>query len=189
MALKNARIKAILLIAITLILNSNSIAQAKYYKGYVILLNADTLKGEIRINPKHEIDNYSKVAYRKSEGVEMKNFNPTKILEYFVNGTYYVSRNVDGEQIFIKRLSKGAVNLYELQLEVVQMNDIKVKSDFYMEKANVTGPVRIKSGKFKKQVEEAMSDNQEILKGLENKTYDFENIVEVFDAYNKSTAN
>lgn len=169
-------------------LSSNSIAQAKYYPGYVILLNGDTLKGEIKKNPKREYDNFVKAQYRKKENVDMKTYNATKIKEYCVDGVSYVSRNVDGEQVFVKRLSKGNVNLYESQTEVLQMNEIRVKSDYYMEKTNGEF-VKIKSGKFKKQVTDAMADNEEIVKAVEEKKYEYENIVELFEAYNKDIKN
>lgn len=176
-------------VAALMALNSGVFAQAKYYPGYVIMLKGDTLKGEIKKNPKKEFDNFVKAAYRKSEGGEIKTFNPTKITEYCVDGFKYVSRNIDGEQVFIKLISSGAVNLYEAQLEVYQMNDIKIKSDYFMERSGEAGPIKIKSGKFRKQVQEVMSDNEDIVKGLEDKTYDFDNIVEVFNTYNKSAKN
>ena len=69
------------------------------------------------------------------------------------------------------------------------MNEIKVKSDYYMERNGESGPVKIKSGKFKKQVGEVMSDNADIVKALEEKKYDFENIVEGFDSNNKVSKN
>jgi hypothetical protein len=163
-------------------------AQAKYFPGYVIMLNGDTLKGEIKKNPKKEYDNFTKAAYRKKDGGEIKTFTAVKIKEYCVEGITFVSRNVEGEQVFVKRLSEGAVNLYESQIEVLQMNDLKVKSDYFMEKS--TGEfVKIKSGKFKKQVQEVMSDNEEIVKAIDEKKYEYDNIVELFNAYNKSAAN
>ena len=179
---------SIVVVAIVMAFNNSTFAQAKYYSGYVILLNGDTLKGEVKKNPKHEYDNFAKAAFRKKEGAEIKTYNPTKIKEYSVDGVTFVSRNVDGEQVFVKRLSKGTVNLYEAQIEVLQMNDIKVKSDYYMEK-KAGEFVKIKSGKFKKQVEEVMSDNQEIVKALDDKKYEYENIVELFNAYNKASSN
>jgi len=171
---------------VAMFITSKSFAQAKYFQGYVIMLNGDTLKGEIKKNPKREFDNFTKASYRKKENVDMKTYNATKIKEYSVDGVSYVSRNVDGEQVFVKRLSKGNVSLYESQIEVLQMNDLKIKSDYYMEKPGGEF-VKIKSGKFKKQVVEAMSDNEEIVKALEEKKYDYENIVELFEAYNKSS--
>ena len=41
--------------AFVIAFNSNSFAQAKYYPGYVILLNGDTLKGEVKKNPRMHI--------------------------------------------------------------------------------------------------------------------------------------
>jgi hypothetical protein len=174
--------------ATILFFNANASAQIKYYKGYVLLLNGDTLKGEIKKNLKKEFDNYNRAAFRKAEGSEIKTFRADKIKEYCVDGVTFVSRNVDGEQVFVKRLSKGNVNLYEAQIEVLQMNELKVKSDYYMEK-EAGEFVKIKSGKFKKQITDAMGDNEDIVKGLEEKKYDYDNIVELFNTYNKQSIN
>lgn len=188
MKIKNISLITLVVVTFVISLCSNAIAQAKYYPGYVILLNGDTLKGEIKKNPKREYDSFVKAQYRKKENVDMKTYNATKIKEYCVDGVTYVSRNVDGEQVFVKRLSKGTVNLYESQVEVMQMNEIRVKSDYYMEKGNGEF-VKIKSGKFKKQVTDVMADNEEIVKAVEDKKYEYENIVELFEAYNKETKN
>ena len=48
------------------------------------------------------------------------------------------------------------------------MNEVKVKSDYYMEK-EAGEFVKIKSGKFKKQIVDVMGDNEEIVKGIEEK--------------------
>lgn len=174
------------IIAFVIAFNTQSHAQAKYFPGYVILLNGDTLKGEVKKNPKKEFDNFAKASYRKKENVDMKTYNATKIKEYCVDGVVFVSRNIDGEQVFVKRLSKGNVCLYEAQVEVLQMNEIKVKSDYFMEKEGGEF-VKIKSGKFKKQVTEVMADNEDIVKALEEKKYDYDNIVELFKEYNKAS--
>lgn len=177
----------VVVVATVMAFHSTAVAQPKFYQGYVLMLNGDTLKGEVKKNPKKEFDNFARCAYRKSEGNEIKTFRPDKIKEYSVDGTVFVSRNVDGEQVFVRLVSKGAVNLYEAQVEVLQMNEIKVKSDYYMEK-DAGEFVKIKSGKFKKQITDMMGDNEEIVKGLEDKKYDFDNIVEVFNTYNKEAA-
>lgn len=168
-------------------ISKNIHAQAKFYHGYVILLNGDTLNGEIRKNVKKEFDNFTKASFRKIDGTEAKTYRADKIKEYVVDGITFVSRNIDGDQVFVKRLSKGTVNLYEAQVEILQMNEVKVKSDYYMEKA--AGEfVKIKSGKFKKQIVDVMGDNEEIVKGLEEKKYDYDNILEVFNTYNNKSA-
>jgi hypothetical protein len=176
----------VVVVAMVTAFKSTAVAQAKYFTGYVILLTGDTVKGEVRKNPKREFDNFTKASFRKKEGSEIKSYSPTKIKEYCVDGVTFVSRNIDGEQVFVKRLSKGSVSLYEAQVEVLQMNDLKIKSDYYMEK-QAGEFVKIKSGKFKKQITEVMSDNAEIVKALEEKKYEYENIVELFNAYNKAS--
>lgn len=178
----------VLALFVLLSVSKNVSAQVKFFKGYVVLLNGDTLNGEIKKNLKKEFDNFTRANFRKSEGGELKTYRADKIKEYVVDGTTFVSRNVDGEQMFVKRLSKGSVNLYEAQMEVLQMNDVKVKSDYYMEK-EAGEFVKIKSGKFKKQIVDVMGDNEEIVKGLEQKKYDYDNILEVFNAYNKPMTN
>ncbi|MDF2437433.1 MAG: hypothetical protein K0Q95_1809 [Bacteroidota bacterium] len=177
-----------LLLLIIFAFNGRSTAQVKYFQGYVIMLNGDSLKGEIKKNLKREFDNFAKASFRKKDGAEIKSFGPSKIKEYCVDGTVFVSRNVEGEQVFVKRISKGNLSLYESQVEVMQMNDIKVKSDYYLEKAGGEF-VKVKSSKFKKQMSDAMADNEEIVKALEEKKYDYENIVEVVNAYNKQAGN
>lgn len=178
----------VVVVAAILIFNVNVNAQVKYFKGYVITLSGDSLIGEIKKNPKREFENFSKASFRKKEGSEVKSYTPSKIKEYGVDGTSFVSRNVDGEQVFVKRISKGNLNLYESQVETMQMNEIKIKSDYYVEKAGGEF-VKVKSSKFKKQMTDAMSDNEEMVKALEEKKYDYENIVEVVNAYNKTAGN
>lgn len=163
-------------------------AQATFYPGYIILLTGDTLKGEIKMNPKKDLDLYSRVTFKKGNEAP-KVYKANKIKEYKVDDLVFVSRNIDGEQVFIKRISSGAVTLYESKFEVMQMNEIKQKVDYYMEKGGETGPVKIKSGKFKKQVADAMADNEEIVKALEENKYEYDNIVEVFDEYNNVSKN
>lgn len=163
-------------------------AQSAFFPGYIILLTGDTIKGEVKMNPKKDLDLFSKVTFKKGNEAP-KVYKANKVKEYKVEKFVFVSRNIEGEQVFIKRISTGLVNLYEWKIEVMQMNDIKEKVDYFMEKVGEVGPVKIKSSKFKKQVADAMGDNEEILKGLENKKYDFENIVEVFEEYNKSASN
>jgi hypothetical protein len=178
----------VVVVTVVLVFNLKVKAQSKYFQGYIITLSGDSLIGEVKKNVKHEFENFSKASFRKKEGSEVKSYNPSKIKEYGVDGVTFVSRNVDGEQVFVKRISKGALNLYEAQVETMQMNEIKIRSDYYMEKAGGEF-VKVKSSKFKKQMSDVMSDNEEIVKALEEKKYDFENIVEVVNAYNKTAGN
>lgn len=143
--------------------HSDISAQAKYSKGYIILLNNDTVKGEIKTNVKREFDNYTKIAYRKSEGNEIKTFLPQKVKSYVVDSTKFVSRKVEGDVMFAKLLSAGtaAENLYEVQLQYDAMNSTKTASDYYIDKDNKDF-IKVKSKKAIKIIEEAKEKKKKI---------------------------
>ena len=159
-------------------------AQSNYYKGYVIQLNGDTIKGEVRINPKKQLEQYQKVAFKDEKGLP-KNYKPEKIKGYGYDNFSFISTEHEGEKVFIKLLSSGAINLFDVQFEVLIMNDIKTKTDYLMMKNGNDSFVRIKSGKMKKQLSDVMSDDAELVKQIEaNKNLELENMVEVFNKYN-----
>jgi len=172
------------LFILMLCVSVNGFAQGNFMKGYVINLKGDTLKGELKNNPKKEIDMYSKV-YLKISETDKKYYKPDKIKEYSVNGKTYVSRMHDGEAVFMKRISNGVVNLYEYQvIWLNKLNEEVIESEYYVEKKGDAAPVKIKSGKFKKQICEIMSDNADLIKDIQDKKYEYENIVDVFEQYN-----
>jgi hypothetical protein len=161
--MKIADKKIVLLFLLFLSCGPYIMAQAVYYKGYVIMLNNDTLKGEVKINAKKQYDNYTKVAYRKREGNEIKTFGPKKIKGYMVDSALFLSRVVENEPVFVKRLSVGDSigHVYELQVQFDQLNEMKVESDYYVEKTNMEF-IKIKSKKAIKLVEEAKAHRKKI---------------------------
>jgi hypothetical protein len=176
------RLLKLLIVAFLLQLSISTQAQLVWKQGYVLLNTGDTVKGEIKI-PKKEFDFYSKVMVKRSED-EKKTFNPAKAKEFSFEGTRFVSKQVDGETTFVKCLSAGSLNLYEYQYEWQSGNNIIYKSEFYLEKANTTEMVKVKSGHFRKIVEEFMSGDTALLKDVQDKKYDFEQLTEVFQQYN-----
>jgi hypothetical protein len=168
--------------------NYSAFSQVKYYKGYVILINGDTLKGEIKKNPKNEFDNFRKAVYRKGEGLPMKSYGAEKVKEYNIDGDIFLSRMIEDEAVFVKRILVGTYNLYEAQIETMQSNKITAETAYFIEKSGSTDLIKIieKSSKFKKQMMDIMSDNKDIVKALEAEKYTYKNITELFEAYNKS---
>ena len=53
-------------------------AQIAFVKGYIINEKGDTVKGEVKINPKKEQDNYSKVFFKDESGTQ-KNYKANKV--------------------------------------------------------------------------------------------------------------
>lgn len=161
-----------------------SFSQQTLVKGYIVQLNGDTVRGDIKVNPKKEFEMYSKIAFIEPNGMQ-RMYKADKIKSYAYDGKVFVAVKNDGESMFYKTLSNGAINLYETQYEVLLMNDLKVKNDYFMKKSGSDEYVKIKHGRFKKQLAEEMSDNSKLVKELEeNKKLELENMVEVFNQYN-----
>lgn len=158
-------------------------ANQNVVKGWVVNAKEDTLRGDIKINPKRELDQYLKVAIKV--GTTNSNFNASKAKAYGFEDKVFVSRQIEGEYLFLRQLSEGKVRLLEAKTEKYVMNNTKIYTDYYFEKTIGPEPTHIKSGKgFKKQMAELMADNADIVKALEEKKYEYEKIVELFDEYN-----
>jgi hypothetical protein len=161
-------------------------AELVYKPGYVVLTTGDSVKGDIRINTKKELPNFQKVAVKIGETT--KTYKPEQVKEYAFETTKFVARKVDGEMQFLKVISSGRINLYELQFEVQRGNDLVIDSEYYIEKNDGSNAElqKAKSGKFKKMVAELMSDNTELVSRVQSddKKYEIADMQSVVDEYN-----
>ena len=114
-------------------------------------------KGEVKINPKKEFDNYSKVFFKDASGVQ-KNYKPDKVKGYGFDNKHFVTSKYEGEPTFYKVLSHGHIMLFEMMYETQQMNEISQKTEYYLAKKEDTEYSKLKEGKFKKQLGELMGD-------------------------------
>jgi hypothetical protein len=155
-------------------------------KGYVITLKGDTLRGDIKLNPKKELEVFEKVTIALS-ATEKKSFKPDKIKGYNIDTANFVSKKLDGDAlVFYKVLSAGKLNLYEYQYYWEKASkDVTTKSEYYVEKEGEDKLTKIKqAGKYKKQLSELMSDNTEALSDVDEKEFNIEQIMEAFKQYN-----
>ena len=160
---------------------------ANTVKGYVITLKGDTVRGDIKINPKKEAEPYVKVSVKNEKG-EAKSFKAEKAKLYVAENITYVAKKFNDETFFFKVISTGAITLYELHYEefsVANANEAVVKTDYFMEKSDGGELVKIKSGKFRKQVSDVMQDNEVIVQDINEKKYTYDNLQELFEEYNK----
>lgn len=143
--------------------NKTTFAQAKYFKGYVIQLTNDTLWGEIKKNTKRDYDNFVKVSYRKNEGNEIKTFGPKKIRGYWVDSTLFVSRMIEEDMVFVKRMSADTSStvVYEAQVQFEQVGEVKVGTDYYIEKPTKEF-TKVKSKKALKVIEDLKAKHKKI---------------------------
>lgn len=159
-------------------------AQITFVKGYLINDKGDTLKGEVKINPKKEHELYTKVFFKDESGVQ-KNYKPNKVKGYGFNSNHFISISQDEEALFYKRLTNGAIILYKTSFETVNMNETIHDHMWYLFKVGDKKITEVREGKFKKQLNEWMKDNQEIANEFkEEKEFNEASAIETIVKYN-----
>lgn len=157
--------------------------QGNFVKGYIITMKGDTLRGEVKINPKKEFDSYNKAVFKDASGVQ-KNYKPDKVKGYGFEGKDFVSSTYMDDHSFFKVLSKGRIMLLEVMYEVMKMNEIYYKNEYYFATEEEKEFVKLKENKVKKQLGEYMKDNTDILENLGDEKFDIEKVTEVVNQYN-----
>jgi hypothetical protein len=159
-------------------------AQGNFVKGYVVNEKGDTLKGEVRLNPKKEQEIYTKVFLRDANGMQ-KNYKPEKTKGYGYEDKRFVSGITDNEARFFLVIIKGPVSLYKTVVESMKMNETVFESVYFLSTAADNIPVEVKESKFKKQIGEIMKDNPEIVASYaEEKKFDLEKATDLINRYN-----
>jgi hypothetical protein len=156
-----------------------------FEKGYVVNDKGDTIKGEIKYNPKKEQDCYSKVVIKDGSGA-LKNYKPNKARAYGFNDQRYVAMDFEGEPKFLRVLAEGEINLYKMMFEEISMNQPVVGGEYFIsQRADDKKKIPVKEGKFKKQMTELMKDNTQFISNYEDeKTFNEANATEVIKKYN-----
>jgi hypothetical protein len=144
----------------------------------------DTLKGEIKTNPKKEFDSYNKVFFKDATGVQ-KNYKPDKVKGYGFENKHFIASIYDGELMFYKVLSRGNVMLFEMMYEMQQMNDIIYRTEYYIAKKDDPEYAKLKENKYKKQLGELMKDYPDILASADDdKKFEIGKVIELVNQYN-----
>ena len=101
-------------------------AQTFFKPGYVIKSVGDTLFGEVDYRGGNRM---SKICtYRHNAKDSVRHFSPEEILGYrFPESKYYISKEVDGEKVFLEFLINGRMNVYYLK-------DERGEDHYYIEK-------------------------------------------------------
>lgn len=159
-------------------------SQVTFVKGYLIDMDGDTLRGEIKMNPKKDFDLYNKVFFKDESGVQ-KNYKPDKVKGYGFDNKHFFAAKYEGDIMFYKVLALGKVSLYEMMYETMIMNEISYKSEYFIARKEDTEYTRLKQIKYKKQLAEFMKDNPDILASADDdKKFEIEKVIELVNQYN-----
>jgi hypothetical protein len=159
-------------------------AQAVFVPAYLVTAKGDTLKGEAKINPKKEFDNYSKIQFKDASGAQ-KNYKPNKVKGYGFDKKHFVAMGEDEDALFYERMATGAIILYRTTFESVHMNETIKEFAYYLFKEGDKKVTEVKELKFKKQLQEWMADAPEIAgEYTEEKKFNPESALAVINKYN-----
>jgi len=163
----------------------SSHSQIVFVPGYMINDKGDTLKGELKINPKKEFDNFSKVFFKDANGVQ-KNWKPAKVKGYGFDNNHFVSIIENDEPLFYQRLTTGAIILYKSSFESVSMNQTIKEFAYFLFKDGDKKLTDVKETKFKKQIQEWMSGSAGFANEYEDeKKFNVEAAIVVINKYNE----
>lgn len=173
------------IIILTLIICAGySRAQVSFVKGYLVNDKGDTLRGEVKINPKKEFENHNKIFFKDNSGTQ-KNYKPNKVKAYGYENNHYVSITQSDESKFFKRLTNGALVLYKVAYEVINMNEVAYDYEYYISKEGDDKLSEVKTTKFKKQLQELMSGSSGFVNDFKDeKKFNEAAAIEVITKYN-----
>jgi hypothetical protein len=159
-------------------------SQIKFVPGYLISDKGDTLKGEVKVNPKKEQDLYLKVMFKDPSGAQ-KNWKPAKIKGYGFENRHFISVKNNDEDMFFECLAVGYITLYRAAFEVVVMNESKFDFEYYVFKEGDKKYTEVKENKFKKQMLDWMKDNTEFINDFKDeKKFNAEAAIESINQFN-----
>lgn len=159
-------------------------AQNTFVKGYMINEKGDTLKGEIKLNPKKEIEQYTKLAFKDQNGL-VKNFKPLKVKGYgFDQNHFVVLEDSERELKFAKVLASGPISLYKLGFEGLKMNSVVLEFEYYLVSIENNDKELMKENKYKRQLNEWMRDNVSFLEADQDKKFEEKKVIDIINQYN-----
>ncbi len=102
-------------------------AQTDYRKAYIVNNSNDTIYGEIDYQSELELGS---ACWFKEKDKEAVKLYPKDIKEFrFIDSKYYVTRNINGKNVFLEYLIKGEINIYFLRDYIGE--------HYYIEKQNM----------------------------------------------------
>jgi hypothetical protein len=163
---------------------SIAVAQDEFAKGYIKMPKKDTMKGEIKLAIKNDMDYYSKVYFRQNPKVKPKQFLPNKINAYGYDGKHFAAMKFMDQWVFMQVICAGKISVYEYKPPVTMGNEAK-ESIYIVMKGGADEMSELDpKGKFKKQLKPLFSDDKGILKELDKKDLDFKMALELISKYN-----
>ncbi|MFL5753112.1 MAG: hypothetical protein ACJ76F_06880 [Bacteroidia bacterium] len=160
-------------------------AQADYAPGYILNVKGDTVKGEIKVNHKNEMEVYSKVAFREKNPGAVRQMLPAKIHGFSFDGLEYASVRLDNQWVFMQVICRGKIMFYEYKPPVALGNE-RMQSQYFLMKGGFEEMDQFfVDSKAKKHLKDYISDDKTLLKDIEALSMDYSGLVQTINKYNE----
>lgn len=160
-------------------------SQNDFAAGYIIGPKNDTIKGEVKLFIKNEMDYYVKVLFRAKPVGNGKQYLPAKIHGYGLEDRHYASMKYFDIWVFMQIVCKGKIMFYEYK-PPVSMGNEKMESMYFAIKSGENEMVQIfPDSKVRKQIKSFISDDKELLKETEGKELHYGELVDIITRYNE----
>ncbi|MDP2387034.1 MAG: hypothetical protein Q8M29_11720 [Bacteroidota bacterium] len=160
-------------------------SQNEFAQGYIIGPKNDTIKGEVKLFTKNEMDYYVKMFFRNKPVGNGKQYLPAKIHGYGVEERHYASIKYFDIWVFMQIICKGKIMFYEYK-PPVSMGNEKMESMYFAMKGGENEMVQIfPNSKVKKQLKPFISDDKELTKEMEGLEMHYNEIVDFISRYNE----
>lgn len=159
--------------------------QAEYAQGFIVNTKGDTVKGEIKLNRKNEMEIYTKVMFREKNPGPARQLVPSKIHGFSFDGLEYASVRQDNQWVFMQVVCRGKITFFEYKPPVAMGNE-RMQSQYFLMKGGYEEMVQFfVDSKAKKHLKEYIADDKTLLKEIESETMDYSGLVQTINKYNE----
>jgi hypothetical protein len=159
-------------------------AQSNFVSGYIITNKNDTVKGEIKVNTKNEMEVYSKVSFREKNPGGVRSYLPSKIRGFSYDDAQFASVRNSNQWVFMQILCNGKIMVFEYKPPVALGND-RMQSQYFLMRGGFEDMVQVfMDGKIKKQIKPYIYDDKPLLKEIDTQNLDYSSFLQVINKFN-----
>ncbi len=179
--------KVVFTLLILFVFTISAKSQKEFAEGYIIGPKNDTIKGDVQLFTKNEMDYYVKCFFRHKH-IHVgngKQFLPAKIHGYGVEDRHYASIKYFEMWVFMQVICKGKIMFYEYK-PPVSMGNEKMESQYFAFKGGENELIQIfPNSKVRKQIKPLIADDKELVKEMEGLEMHYNEIVDFINRYNE----
>lgn len=194
------QILAIALLTFNFTFTTHANASKKVYRGYVVTVAGDTLRGQIQmlsptlneVKVKFISQNGEKQTFRAKELLSYSFVVPSRKKQLDTETITYVRKKVENapvpfgpKDILVERQINGKINLYNHYIET-RAGQYAYQHFFLLEKAGKT--VKVNRTNFKKAVKKMVADYPELQVKIGKKGYGYKYMAAIIKQYNDFNA-